>query len=120
VETEAAYNEGEPWLEEAIGYIAKNFEFLDAFITSSIPSLKVLPLEATYLCWIDCRALGLSDQKLDQLVMEEAQIYMDEGHIFGPEGSGFIRLNLACPREIIEKALQRLKSSIEQLEPKID
>ena len=120
VATEAAYNEGEPWLEEAIGYIAKNFEFLDAFITSSIPSLKVHPMEATYLCWIDCRALGLSDQKLDQLVMEEAQIYMDEGHIFGPEGSGFIRLNLACPREIIEKALQRLKSSIEQLEPKID
>jgi cystathionine beta-lyase len=120
VATEAAYNEGEPWLEEAIGYIAKNFEFLDSFITSSIPSLKVLPLEATYLCWIDCRALGLSDQKLDQLMMEEAQIYMDEGHIFGPEGSGFIRLNLACPREIIEKALQRLKSSIEQLEPKID
>ncbi len=116
VATQAAYNHGEPWLEEAISYIAKNFEFLEYFIRKHIPSLKVLPLEATYLSWIDCRELDLTQDGLDRLVMEEAHIYVDEGYLFGPEGSGFIRLNLACPRSIVEKALQRLKASIDNLD----
>jgi cystathionine beta-lyase len=116
VATQAAYNHGEPWLEEAISYIAKNFEFLENFIRKHIPSLKVLPLEATYLSWIDCRELELTQDRLDRLVMEEAHIYVDEGYLFGPEGSGFIRLNLACPRSIVEKALQRLKASIDNLD----
>ena len=89
---------------------------LENFIRKQIVPLKVLPLEATYLCWIDCRELELTQDRLDRLVIEEARIYVDEGHLFGPEGSGFIRLNLACPSSIVEKALQRLKVSIEKLD----
>ena len=115
VATQTAYEHGAPWLQEALQYIHGNFEFLRDFIRSKLPMLNVLPMEATYLCWIDCRALGLTNGRLQELILEDARIYVDDGPIFGPEGSGFFRLNLACPRKIVEKALNRLKNSIDQL-----
>ena len=115
VATQTAYEHGAPWLQEAIQYISGNFEFLRDFIRSKLPMLNVLPMEATYLCWIDCRELGLNDGRLQELILEDSRIYVDDGPIFGPEGSGFFRLNLACPRKIVEKALNRLKNSIDQL-----
>ena len=115
VATQTAYEHGAPWLQEAIQYIHGNFEFLRDFIRSKLPMLNVLPMEATYLCWIDCRELGLTDGRLQELILEDARIYVDDGPIFGREGSGFFRLNLACPRKIVEKALNRLKNSIDQL-----
>ena len=113
--TQAAYEAGEPWLEEVIQYIASNHEFLASYIEKYIPALRVIPPQATYLAWIDCRNLGLDENALSQLMMKDARVYLDDGHIFGPEGAGFIRLNLACPRSILEQALDRIRKAVESV-----
>jgi len=113
--TQAAYEAGEPWLEEVIQYIASNHEFLASYIEKYIPVLRVIPPQATYLAWIDCRNLGLDENALSQLMMKDARVYLDDGHIFGPEGAGFIRLNLACPRSILEQALDRIRKAVESV-----
>ena len=78
--------------------------------------LNVLPMEATYLCWIDCRELGLTDGRLQELILEDARIYVDDGLIFGPEGSGFFRLNLACPKKNRRGSTQPVKKFYRSIE----
>ena len=113
VATQAAYEHGESWLEEVIGYISDNHDFLGRYIGEHIPQLHVIPPEATYLAWIDCRKLGLGEEVLSRMMMEDAKIYLDDGHIFGPEGSGFVRINIACPRSRVELALSRIRLAVE-------
>ena len=113
VATQAAYEAGEPWLEEVIQYIAKNHTYLASYIGEHIPQLRVIPAEATYLAWVDCRNLGLDENALSHLMMENARLYLDDGSIFGPEGSGFFRINLACPRSLLEQALGRIRQAVE-------
>tara|TARA_B100000029_G_C17604950_1_gene967098 strand:+ start:2666 stop:3883 length:1218 start_codon:yes stop_codon:yes gene_type:complete len=114
VATQAAYESGENWLSEVLSYISDNHEYTRQFIAQHVPLLHVIPAEATYLSWIDCRKLGLSDPELQSMMMRDARLYLDEGSIFGPEGEGFIRVNLACPRSLLEIALFRLKSAVEE------
>ena len=113
VATQAAYEAGAPWLEEVIRYIAKNHAYLARYIGEHIPQLRVIPAEATYLAWVDCRNLGLDESALSHLMMENARLYLDDGSIFGPEGSGFVRINLACPRSLLEQALGRIRQAVE-------
>ena len=115
VATQAAYEAGEPWLEEVIQYIANNHRFLARYLEEYIPALRVIPPQATYLAWIDCRNLELDENALSQLMMDGARVYLDEGHIFGPEGAGFIRLNLACPQSMLEQALDRIRKAVESV-----
>jgi cystathionine beta-lyase len=114
VATEAAFKHGESWLEAVIEYISGNHDFVARYIQENIPQLQVIPPEATYLSWIDCRALGLPEAELSKMMMEEAKIYLDDGYVFGPEGSGFIRLNIACRRSQVEQALVRLSRAVER------
>ena len=73
--------------------------------------------EGTYLVWIDFRALGLEPEARKSMMMDVAKVYLDEGEMFGPEGQGFERFNIACPRSILEEALERIKAAVEKLEP---
>lgn len=112
----AAYNEGEEWLEQVLAYIWNNYMFLKSFIEEQIPEIDVIPLEGTYLVWLDCRRLGLDAKALENMMLEKAHLYLDEGYIFGPEGEGFERINIACPRSLLEEALIRMRDVIRAMD----
>jgi len=113
--TIAAYNESGDWLDKALEYIEGNYKFLSNYVSENIPELTVLPLEGTYLAWIDCRKLALDKDQLEDLMLNKAGIYFDEGYIFGEEGEGFERINLACPRSIVEDAAHRIAKVVSDL-----
>ncbi|AMQ07076.1 MalY/PatB family protein [Sporosarcina psychrophila] len=113
--TEAAYNYGGQWLEEVLDYVEGNLHFITKYFKSNLPVLKVLPLEATYLAWIDCRELGLTPEELEKLFLSKAKVALNQGYVFGPGGEGFVRMNLACSRSTVEKAAQQMKEAIIQL-----
>lgn len=107
VATEAAYRAGGDWLDAALDYISANVDHM-AERLASVPGLTMMRPQATYLVWIDCRGLGLSDDALSQGLFDEAKLYFDDGSLFGPEGEGFTRINVACPRSLLDRALDRL------------
>ncbi len=115
VAAEAAYRHGDAWLKDTMAYIQSNYKFMSAFIAEHLPQLKIIPPEGTYLVWVDFRALGLSPVDRKSLVLEDARLFLDEGELFGLEGEGFERFNIACPRSILEEALIRIKSVIDTL-----
>lgn len=112
VACEVAYREGEAWLGEVMAYIEANLDFLQRYIDDHIPGIRVIRPEGTYLVWLDCRGLGLDNPALKHLMMDKARIFPDEGFIFGPEGNGFERINIACPRSILEAALERIRRAV--------
>ncbi|MGD8455685.1 MAG: MalY/PatB family protein [Anaerolineales bacterium] len=112
---EAAYSQGEEWLDQLLDYLDENRQYLEDYIAEFIPQIKVVKPEGTYLIWLDCRELGLDKVGLEKFMREEARLYLDEGYIFGPEGEGFERMNIACPRSILVDALARLKGAVERL-----
>ncbi|MCB9007779.1 MAG: pyridoxal phosphate-dependent aminotransferase [Ardenticatenaceae bacterium] len=114
VAAEAAYNFGEPWLTAVMDYIEGNYNFMRDYLAKHLPQLHLLPAEGTYLVWLDCRALELTPEERKKLIFEDAHLYLDEGEIFGPEGEGFERINLACPRPLLAEALDRLRSVISE------
>lgn len=107
----AAYQTSAPWLNELKTYLQENINTLSRFIETELPELNFTPPEAGYLAWVDCRALGLTDKELE-LKLVEAGIVPSMGIAFGSEGSGFIRLNLGCPREVLVQAMQRIKIAL--------
>ncbi|PWA07701.1 cystathionine beta-lyase [Pueribacillus theae] len=109
---EAAYNNGEQWLEELLTYLEKNLDFVNKFFKEEIPNASVVQPEGTYLVWIDCRKLGLSAKELERLLLKEAKVALNQGYIFGKSGEGFIRLNIACPKSILEEGLNRIKATV--------
>lgn len=108
----AAYTEGEPWLDALMAYIADNYRFLRAYLAEQLPQIKVIEPEGTYLVWLDCRGLGLDKAALEHLMLDEARVFLDEGYIFGEEGAGFERINIACPRSILAEALARISAAV--------
>jgi aminotransferase/cystathionine beta-lyase len=105
---EIAYNECETWLDELLALVWRNHEELRRFVSEKMPTIKALSLEGTYLQWMDCRGLGLDNASLEKLMHEKAELFLDEGYVFGEEGSGFERMNLACPTWVMREALGRL------------
>lgn len=108
---ELAYNCCEEWLEQMLSHIESNRKLVEDFLAAELPQLHPYRLEGTYLLWIDCRDLGLDAQALENLMQDKAQFYCDEGYIFGEGGTGFERINLACPPRYLEAALHRLKAA---------
>lgn len=106
--TIAAYNEGAPWLSELIDYLAENYEFLVNFFQVELPDYPVTKLEATYLVWVDCRRLGLTSVELEEKLIREAGVWLNPGSMYGVDGEGFMRINIACPRARLEEGLKRL------------
>jgi cysteine-S-conjugate beta-lyase len=109
---EAAYNTGKEWLGELIDYIEANKKLIQKFMTEKFPSIKVIDSEATYLLWIDFRGLGMGKEELDKFLAEDAKMWLTGGYIYGDEGCGFERINLACPRSTIEKGLKQLEDAL--------
>jgi cystathionine beta-lyase len=112
VAARTAYEQGEEWLDQVLEYIAGNLAALEEFVARHIPEITVIPPEGTYLVWLDCRRLGLDKMALKHLMLQEARVYLDEGFIFGPEGEGFERINIACPRSLLLEALQRIERAV--------
>ena len=115
VALQAAYDHGEEWLAQVLDYIGGNLEYLEKYVAEHIPEIDVITPEGTYLVWLDCRRLQLDKWELKKLMLEEAKVYLDEGFIFGPEGEGFERINIACPRPILVEALDRIRRVIGRL-----
>ena len=109
----AAYNEGESWLTELNQYLSENLSFLEKFIQSEIPEIKVTKTDATYLIWLDFRELGMNDKELRKFVIQKAHLGMNDGPTFGPGGSGFQRMNIALPRIKLAEGLQNLASAVQ-------
>lgn len=114
VATEVAYNEGEEWLAAVIDYIHQNYLLLKDYLHHYLPEIKITPLEGTYLVWLDFRAFRLSDKELREKLLRTAKVWLDEGPKFGRGGEGFQRLNLACPRALLEKALERIAKAFRE------
>lgn len=110
----AAYNECEEWLDELLTVIHENAVLVENFMAENFPEIRVYPLEGTYLQWIDMRNLGMTYVELREM-LEDAGIYLDYGEMFGPLGRGFQRINLACAKVTIEKALIRFKKAVENV-----
>jgi cystathionine beta-lyase len=112
---EACYTQGDEWLDELKDYLEGNLAFLKDFIAREIPALKVIEPQSTYLVWVDCSGLGLNHSELRDLFENRAKLWLDHGAMFGPEGKGFMRFNIATQRATIKQALQQLKSAIADL-----
>lgn len=112
---EIAYTKCEGWLDELIKLINHNHLELKKYIEENIPVIKVFDLEGTYLQWMDFSGLGLNKEELETFTQKEAQLFFDEGYMFGEEGIGFERMNLACPTKVLIEALKRLKKSVDKL-----
>jgi len=109
---ETAYTYGEAWLKELLLYLEDNYRLASSYIAERIPEIKVAEPEGTYLLWLDCRGLGLNDKELDGFIKEKARLLLEPGPIFGTGGSGFQRMNIACPRSRLLEALQRLEKAV--------
>ncbi|MFL1469368.1 MalY/PatB family protein [Paraclostridium bifermentans] len=115
VATEAAYNHGEEWLTDFIDYLEGNMDFAVNYIEQNMPKLKVRKPQGTYLLWVDFSELGLSDDEVAKFLVENAKVALNNGPSFGIGGQGYQRINLACPRSMVEEALTRIKNAIDSL-----
>lgn len=106
----AAYNEGEPWLDALCTYLWNNYKALLGFFAERLPKLRVTPLEGTYLVWVDCRCLGVTSDELTRRLADEGRVMVNSGTMYGADGEGFIRINIACPRSRMMQGLERMAS----------
>ncbi len=112
VACDAAYRYGREWYNGVCSYIKENIEYVGRYLEENIPGAKLLRPEGTYLLWLDFRELHLSDAALEDLIIKKAGLWLDSGAIFGDAGKGFQRINAACPRKILEKALHKLEEAV--------
>lgn len=113
---EAAYRYGDEWLAQLLNYLHGNLEFLMQYFKERIPKIKAIRPEGTYLVWLDCRELGLAPMSLRAIMREKARVGLDDGFLFGSSGDGFQRMNIACPRSVLEEALKRIEKAVNDIE----
>lgn len=111
VTLKAAYREGEDWLEELKVYLGENVTYADEYIRRELPFVKMLKPEGSFLLWLDFRPTGLSHEEVGRLLVEKAKVGLNDGQAFGKEGTGFRRMNIGCPRSVLQEGLQRIKSA---------
>ncbi|MDR0400675.1 MAG: pyridoxal phosphate-dependent aminotransferase [Treponema sp.] len=116
---EIAYTRCGDWLAELITVLDGNRRLVEEFISRRIPRIKVCPLEGTYLQWWDCRELGMDYRELETFMINEARLFLDEGYIFGENGRGYERINLACPAAVLEESLERLAGALAKRDPRL-
>lgn len=114
IATIAAYKQGEEWRQAMISYVEENIKFVEKFIAERIPQIHPWRPEASFLVWLDCRLLGLSHDKLIDLFVNRARLALNDGQMFGNEGTGFMRMNVGCPRSMLKEALERLYKVISE------
>lgn len=112
---DAAYRHGEDWLESLLEYLESNLEFLFDFFEERIPEIKPNRPEGTFLVWLDCRELDIDADKINEFIVEEAKVALNDGTFFGPEGAGFQRINIGCPRSTLKEGLERIEKAVRKL-----
>lgn len=112
---EIVYNECEDWLDECVEVINTNQKLVNEFFEKKHPEIKAPLIEGTYLQWMDFRSLGLDYKELEDFMINKAELFLDEGYIFGENGKGYERINLAAPTEVIKEALERLDKALNEL-----
>ena len=115
VACKAAYEHGEEWLDALLVYLADNVALVRDFVRDRLPKISLVEPEGTYLVWLDFSRLGLSDDALNELIIHKAKLWLDAGTMFGAGGSGFQRINLACPRSVVQEALLRIEKAVDGL-----
>lgn len=112
IATIAAYQNGEQWRRQMLAYVEENIRFVEDYCRENIPAIKPLRPQASFLVWLDCRALGLNHEQLIDLFVNRAHLALNDGEMFGQGGEGFVRLNVGTPRAILKQALEQLKRAI--------
>lgn len=115
IATIAAFKYGEEWRRQMLEYIEANIDFVDNFLKTRIPQIKALRPQASFLVWLNCRALNLDHDALNRLFVDGARLALNDGEMFGPEGRGFMRMNVASPRAVLQDALERLEKAVKAL-----
>ena len=110
-----AYNEGEEWLEQMLEYVEANIDFMEQYLKDNMPKMGMIRPQASFLVFLDARGLGLPHDKLVEFFVREAKVGMNDGAMFGEEGSGYMRMNLGCPRSVLEKALNQIKKAYDKI-----
>ena len=113
VALEAAYTQGDEWLAQLIKYLQENYSLLEQFFNENLPEVKVMRPEATYLIWLDFSALRLTDEKINQKLID-AGVGLNRGVQFGKQGTGFMRINIGCPRSVLQEALFRMANAFQE------
>ena len=112
---EAAYSNGTEWLDQCLAYIQGNIDYMDEYLKKNAPSIKVVRPQASYLVWLDCRELGMTQEQLNDFFVDKAHLALNDGAMFGKEGEGFMRLNVGCPRSVLEQAMKQLAEAYRQI-----
>ncbi len=115
VACKAAYQYGEPWLEELKEYLLDNLNFVREFLKENLPMIELIEPEGTYLIWLGFTKLNLTSGEMKELIVDKAKLWLDAGQIFGKNGVGFERINIACPRKLLQKAMEQLNTAIKSL-----
>lgn len=115
IATQAAYNEGGEWLAQLLEYLYANYLYMQEFCREHLPEFPLTVLEGTYLVWMDCRVLGISSETLEQRLIDESGLWLNAGTMYGAEGEGFMRWNIACPRATLTKGLKRFADFVHGL-----
>ena len=110
---EAAYGKGEEWYQAMCAYVKDNIAFTKQYVVEHLSGVTMIDSEGTYLVWLDFRGTGLSAHELDRRIIYEAKLWLDSGKIFGDSGSGFQRINVACPRSVLKEGLDRIRRILE-------
>jgi cystathionine beta-lyase len=111
---ETAFRYGDEWLEQVLNYIERNVDLAISFFGSKIPEIVPMRPEGTYLVWLDCNGLGLEHDELTEFFIHDAKVGLNDGATFGPGGEGFMRLNVACPRSILQEGLDRIERAVDK------
>ena len=109
---QAAYTEGEEWLDQCRAYMRSNLDFVRSFLAERLPQIKLVEPDGTYFAWLDCTELGMDPESLNDMIKNEAKLWLDEGGIFGSCAAQFQRVVLACPRTTVRQALERLEKAV--------
>lgn len=115
VASEAAYNFGDEWLDQLMEYLSGNLDYLNHYLKENIPQIKMIRPEGTYLVWLDCSELNMIDEELKNFIIQNAGLGLNAGTMFGTGGEGFMRINIACPKQTITDALTRLENAVNKL-----
>jgi cysteine-S-conjugate beta-lyase len=112
VALQAAYEQGDKWVDALMEYLSENLDLLQDYLEKNVPQIKMLRPEATFLVWLDCSELGLDDDSLNRFFLEKAHLGLNRGDMFGPGGSGFMRMNVGCTKATLIRAMDQLKAAV--------
>ncbi len=115
IASESAYTHGDEWAGQLMDYLGKNLDFMEEFLGRNIPQISMLRPEATFLVWLDCRELRMTDDELKEFFITKAKLGLNPGIQFNPGGEGFMRMNIGCTKAVLEKALLQLQQAVSAL-----